>query len=164
MIPQAVQIHIGELRERHPDARLFALVDGIQYERQTGKRFDRTSAGVIALFDGTEDEPLAHAGPWLVEMLTDEHAAITAQLEAARPSVVWVVSTDDAPTLADKLRQRLNATQPDGTELLMRFWDPRALHALIKSMSEATRTRYFGAALAWLYLFDGERFYLTLNA
>ncbi|MDR5738070.1 DUF4123 domain-containing protein [Caballeronia sp. LZ016] len=163
MIPQDIQTRLSDLCKRHDNARLYALVDGIQYEREIGERLNATNTGITALFAGTEDEPLAHAGPWLVEVLTDECAATTARLEASRPSVVWLVCTDDAPTLAGKLRERLNAVQPDGQEVLLRYWDPRVLHGLAASLKGDASAQFFGAALEWFYLFNGERFYLKSN-
>ncbi|MDR5736559.1 MULTISPECIES: DUF4123 domain-containing protein [unclassified Caballeronia] len=71
-------------------------------------------------------------------------------LEASRPSVVWLFCTDHAPTLAAKLRERLNAVQPDGQEVLLRYWDPRVLHELATSLRKTARADFFGAALKWL--------------
>ncbi|WP_232504951.1 DUF4123 domain-containing protein [Rubrivivax gelatinosus] len=60
-----VRVRWQSLHETWPALRLYALVDGVQYQSHFCKRL-RPGPGLFALFDGTPDAALAHAGPWLV--------------------------------------------------------------------------------------------------
>jgi hypothetical protein len=160
-MPQRITDEWEFIARRHKAARVFALIDGLQYSQETGNPPDASDPALTGLFVGTEDEPLAHAGPWLVDIaVSGTHATVIAPLEASRPAVVWLISTDDAQTLADKLRERLNATMPDGREVLLRLWDPRAIDALGRSTDRAARDELFGVALLWSYLRDGKAYYI----
>ena len=55
-----------QLRRDMPALRLYALVDGAQYQTQRGQPL-QACAGRCALFSGTPDAVLADAGPWLVD-------------------------------------------------------------------------------------------------
>jgi hypothetical protein len=61
-----VMERLTELRQQTDALRLYALVDGAQYQTHRGIRLTRQTA-LYSLFDGTPDAPLAHAGPWLVD-------------------------------------------------------------------------------------------------
>jgi hypothetical protein len=58
---------LEQLRATLPTLRLYALVDGVQYENHRGERLD-DRPGFASLFHGTPDGALTHAGPWLVDM------------------------------------------------------------------------------------------------
>jgi hypothetical protein len=160
MIPEFLQERLNEVARQHANVRLFALVDGAQYNTISGQSIEAEGDYIVSLFAGTDEESLAHAGPWLVEIVVEQFAAGIARIEALLPSVLWLISTDDTLTLARKLRERLNVSSPDGKEYLLRFWDPRALHALANSVAQSARRDFFGAALEWTYLHEKQRFYL----
>lgn len=51
------------LRQQEETLNLYALVDGFQYEQHTGQRIEHQRGANRSILHGTEDEPLAHAGP-----------------------------------------------------------------------------------------------------
>jgi hypothetical protein len=57
-----VQSRWAQLHNTMPALRLYALVDGVQYQTQLCKRF-QPGSGLFPLFAGTPDSALAHAGP-----------------------------------------------------------------------------------------------------
>lgn len=165
MIPDFVRTRFAALSGHLPDLRVYVLVDGIQYKRWAGKNIEPQDAAILSLFEGTEDEPLAHAGPWLMNVLVSEqYAEVVATLEKNDPGVVWLIADGEIESLAAKLRRRLNARLPDGRELLLRFWDPRALNSLYMSIQPDIRREFFSDALEWHYMFAGKRFYFDKHA
>ena len=165
MIPPFLEARWTALREGQQGVSLYALVDGIQYEQETGSRIEPDEGPVISLFKGTVDEGLAHAGPWLVDMHASAACADRlVDLEQKRPSIVWLFALSDTATLATLLRERLSVRLPDGKEALLRFWDPRALDAICRSMRAETRFNFFNVALEWHYLLSGQRFHINPHA
>jgi len=118
-----------------------------------------------ALFQGTEDEGLAHAGPWLVDLAqeTPDHIGAISGLEQAKPSVVWLFSRLPLEPLALALQHRLNSRLPDGKIALIRFWDPRVLVTLFKALDLPTRRDYFSDADEWHAQLDGKRFHISIH-
>ncbi|PWF41424.1 DUF4123 domain-containing protein, partial [Massilia glaciei] len=53
-------------QQAHPALRLYALIDGAQFRNLHGDNL-KEGLGLYALFSGTADAPLPHAGPWLVD-------------------------------------------------------------------------------------------------
>ena len=51
-----------------PGRSLFALVDGLQYERFFGNELEIKPARVLPLFDKYPDSRISFAGPWIVDM------------------------------------------------------------------------------------------------
>jgi len=166
MIPAAVMERYHLQSERYRDMRLYALVDGFQYQKHTGSQIGSQPEITCALFAGTKDEPLAHAGPWLIDLAraSAPQVATLAGLEAALPSVVWLITGTDIGTLAARLRPKLDARLPDGTRALLRFWDPRVLDSLCRSLARETRREFFGNVQEWDYMVDGKRYHLTEHA
>ncbi len=150
---------LESLRNRVPGLNLFALVDGLQYEQHTGRRLSRSPGFSLALFDGTPDAVLAHAGPWLlnVEQAAPELVATLYELEAAMPAVVWLIASRSMLTLGMALTNRLEVTMPDGRAGMMRFYDPRTLKALVSTLDNEQRQEFFGCAEEWHILIDGRR-------
>lgn len=146
------------LRESYPALHLYALVDGIQYQTHLCKKL-KDSTGMIALFAGTPDAPLAHAGPWLIDVarISRETADELAALERDAPSVTWLIALQDIRGLAQLLQLRLNIRLPDGRSALLRFWDPRVLANLAQTLFGKQRDEFFGHIYEWLLLHEGQR-------
>lgn len=152
---------LAQLRTRNPALRLYGLVDGLQYETHRGERLgDRQ--GFAALFHGTPDGALAHAGPWLfdVEAAGDGVTADVARLEREAPSVTWLMSETDLHGLAQLLRLKLDARLPDGRIALVRFWDPRVLAELVSVLNPEQRETFFAHIHEWHLLRNGERVHI----
>jgi len=62
------------------DVSVFALVDGLQYERFTGYELKIKQDVCLPLLDTWPDSRIAFAGPWLIRM--NETMAMREQLEA----------------------------------------------------------------------------------
>jgi hypothetical protein len=152
-LPLVLKTRADEIAQRYKGARLLAVFDGLSYQEAFNNRPDESDPLQIPLFKGTEDEPLAHAGPWLIDVsASDAHASTIDKLEQSFSAVLWLVSADNILTIAQRLRQRLNTKLPDGREAILRWWDPRAARAMDEHLSPASKRALFGAALEWYYL------------
>ena len=149
---------LKQLQHYHSALRLYALVDGVQYEtrRQTRLIQDTTC---YPLFAGTPDAALAHAGPWLVDMARAKPSFLAdmAALEQETPSVTWLFAVQDLNGLAQLLQLHLETLLPDGRLALLRFWDPRVLVKLAQILEPAQREAMFGHIHEWHLLLDGKR-------
>ncbi|KVT53058.1 hypothetical protein WK53_07905 [Burkholderia ubonensis] len=144
---------------RHFDAmRVYALVDGLQYQQHTGQQLEPIDDIAVSLFAGTTDIALAHAGPWLI--YTKDAQGRIAELDAletARPGVVWLFASADLETLAGKMRPHLSVRLSNSKSAMLRFWDPRVLHELNQSLQSKQERALFKTAREWLYLNEGQR-------
>jgi len=162
MIPTSVAAQLREYRKRHYSGHVLALVDGLQYQQQTGQQLAPEDDMTVSLFAGTKDIALAHAGPWLVDpKQTRDRVADLGELEQSRPAVIWLISSESLERQAEKLRPHLNIRLPVGRSALPRFWDPRVLHALNAACQDKTWRALFRTAEAWQYFNEGQRF--TIN-
>lgn len=73
---------------------LFALVDGLQYERYFGESLSVQQPAAVPLFDTWPDSRVAFAGLWVMEMNSIMgFRERLCELEAALPSVSWMISS-----------------------------------------------------------------------
>lgn len=149
------------LRRSLPELRLYALVDGVQYQTQRCKRL-RAGSNLVSLFSGRPDEALAHAGPWLIDAVRADHALIAelAALEHEVPSLTWLIAPQDLTGLAQLLQLRLDLQLPDGRSALLRFWDPRVLFTLAQTLDGRQREQLFGHVHEWHLLREGRRVWI----
>ncbi|KVD36986.1 hypothetical protein WI84_15060 [Burkholderia ubonensis] len=159
MIPVTVVERFRTYPNRRFDAmRVYALVDGLQYQQHTGQQLEPLDNVVVSLFAGTTDIALAHAGPWLIDTKgAQSRIAELDALEAVRPGVVWLFASADLETLAGKLRPHLSVRLSNSRSAMLRFWDPRVLHELNQSLQSKQERALFSAAREWLYLDEGQR-------
>lgn len=152
-----VQDRFDQLQAVVPELRLYALVDGVQYQARFDKRL-QTSTGLYALFAGTPDAALSHAGPWLIDVaMRNDIFNELITLEVDKPSVSWLVGPQDLAGLAQLLQLRLGARLPDGRSVLLRFWDPRVLLVLVRTLDDEQRNEFFNHIHEWLFLHEGQR-------
>jgi hypothetical protein len=162
MIPASVNEALRKYRMRHYGGHVLALVDGVQYEQHTGQQLTHEDDMAVSLFAGTEDIALAHAGPWLVDpKAARNRLADLSDLEQKRPGVVWLITSEPIGRTAEKLRPHLNTRTESGRSALLRFWDPRVLHALDAVSQDKAERHFFKAVGAWLYVHEGQR--ITIN-
>ncbi len=128
-------------RERNPFVRLYALVDGLQFQLSFGTVVPAGTA--LSLFDGTPDAPLAHAGPWL---------------EMSEPVISSLIASMGQDGLAQLLQLKLDATLPDGRTALVRFYDPRVLHRLATILTPDQRASFFQHIDSWHFVARGHYF------
>jgi hypothetical protein len=156
-----VQERFRQLSTHRSELRWYALVDGHQHEQHSGERIGQEPGVNRALFDGTDDEPLAHAGPWLFDLLrSPARARHFAQLEAALPAVSWIFAAMDLEGLAQVLQLKLDATLPDGRTALVRIQDPRVLGNLFTVMDAEQRSLFLHLIEEWHFLYDGQRVWM----
>lgn len=166
MIPASLAERLERLRASAPGLRAYALVDGIQYEQHFGRILRRRWGTVHALFAGTEDEPLADAGPWVIDVVQPDVGVVAPldELEEARPGVMWLFTAQDIESLVTTLQRKLNSKLPNGKIALIRFWDPRVFVPLFNALDMEARRTYFGDVDEWHGLADGKRFHVSHHA
>lgn len=166
MMPSSVAGRFEQLKKQAPQLSAYALVDGVQFSRFTGAHIESRYGANRALFAGTEDEALAHAGPWLIDLEKESPstAGTVSQLEQAYPSVMWLFSRLDLESLAMVLQLKLNAKLPDGRTALVRFWDPRAFVGLFNALDLPSRQEYFSHVDEWHGQIEGKRFHVSIHA
>ncbi|APF85643.1 DUF4123 domain-containing protein [Ralstonia solanacearum] len=155
---------LAALRTRMPALRLYALVDGAQYQQQVGAPI-LPRHYTASLFEGTADAPLAHAGPWLVDVqqVDSEVLSDLERMEARAPAVSWLIAQSDLPGLAQLLQRQLDIRLPDGRTALLRFWDPRVLVRLVQVLEAGQLQAFFADIEEWHMLRDGERVWIGRN-
>lgn len=156
-----VQSRWEQLHETMPALRLYALVDGVQYRTQLCKRIE-PGHGLFPLFAGTADAALAYAGPWLVDaaLVGEAMVAELTTLEREAPSLTWLIAPQDLDGLGQLLQLRLDVALPDGRSALLRFWDPRVLANLARTLDGAQREEFFGHIHEWHLLHEGQRVWI----
>lgn len=146
------------LRQQQQMLNLYALVDGFQYEEHTGQRLQHRRGVNRPILHGTEDEPLAHAGPWLIDVTrADEQVPQLQALEQALPSMSWLITAIDLEGLSQLLQLRLEAELPGGRKALLRFYDPRVLGNLYHTMDAEQRAEFFHLIDEWHFIYNGQR-------
>lgn len=144
------------LKAEQPHLWLCALVDGLVFEKVHGRRME-PGAGSVALFDGTDDAALAYAGPWAVD--TTEQRDLCDQLlaqETAAPLVSWLIAGVPFDGLVQLLRLKLDVRLPDGSNGLLRFYDPRVLYSLATALNDRQREEFFGHIHEWHFMYNGQ--------
>ncbi|MBT0962604.1 DUF4123 domain-containing protein [Denitromonas iodatirespirans] len=156
-----IQSRLRQLQETLPALRLYALVDGVQYQSHQCKRL-QTDSGLFSLFADTADATLAHAGPWLIDVASVDEAFIAelATLEREAPAVSWLIAPQDLDGLGQLLQLHLDMQLPDGRSALLRFWDPRVLVTLAQTLDPAQRETFFGHIHEWHLLHEGQRVWI----
>lgn len=156
-----VQSRFQSLKERHRELRWYALVDGYQHEQHTGQRIESRHGINRALFQGTEDEPLVHAGPWLYDLSeAPDKVSELATLERALPCVSWLITAMDLEGLSQYLQLKLDAKLPGGKKALIRFYDPRVLGHLFEVMDVGQKALFFHLIDEWHFLNEGRRVWM----
>lgn len=139
------------------DVSVFALVDGLQYERYFGEELSAEKSTAIPLFDSWPDSRIAFAGPWLIRM--NETMAMREQLEAleiALPGVSWIVTDSPPEELVAHLQRYMNTGLPDGQAALLRFQDPRVQVRLATMLNDLQHQKLTGLMREWLTTVDGK--------
>ena len=139
------------------DVSVFALVDGLQYERFTGYELKINPDVVFPLFNTWPDSRIAFAGPWLIRM--NETMEMREQLEAleiALPGVSWIVSGSTPEELVAHLQIYMNTGLPDGRAALLRFQDPRVQVRLATMLNDLQHQKLTGLMQEWLTIVDGK--------
>ncbi len=148
--------------------RLYGLVDGLLYAEGGAEVPLSRSSSCIALFDGTADEALANAGPWLLDCSADRdgHMPALQRMGDSALGCIWIVSSYAPEDLAAALRARLDVRMPNGTTALLRYYDARITGDIAALLDSAQRAAFFAPVQDWLTQRDGQltRIYQTHGA
>lgn len=146
-----------KLRKKSEALRLYALVDGIQYDRAIDETLKKEK-GVCSLLSLPEDRALAFAGPWLLDVLELPLDFIlkVSQLEKKYPAVSWIISEQTFLPLAEHLMSCLHVSFPSKQTGLFRFYDCRVLKTLPALLSSEQIAQLMKYNLQWLFLNESE--------
>jgi hypothetical protein len=152
---------LTQLRQGMPALRLYALVDGAQYQTCRGEPLE-PHTGLYPLFSGTPDAALAHAGPWLVDVdqLEEAFTATLARLEKQAPAVTWLIAVQDLQGLGQLLQLNIDMQLPDGRVAMLRFWDPRVLVSLAEVLGPEQSAAFFAHIHEWHLLHNQKRVWI----
>ena len=141
----------------NPDCSLFALVDGLQYERHFGDEIQHEQGVAEPILNSWPDARLAFAGPWLFRLNNSViYRDKLKQLAEAVPSVSWIISSESIESLIDHFKVFLNLQLPDGRCALFRFYDPRVLAEIEFLLDEAHYVQLINRTREWVFQVDGE--------
>ncbi|EMA4769568.1 DUF4123 domain-containing protein [Cronobacter sakazakii] len=136
---------------------LYGLVDGLQYERFTGKELIKEKNEVVPLFDRYPDSRIAFAGPWLVDMQRRmDFSEQLVALEIFCPSVSWITTSVNLDQLVKHLQQFMNIILPEGETALLRFQDPRVQPRLGTILDEEQHSELTGITTGWVSLVNNQ--------
>ncbi len=140
----------------HPDCSLFALVDGLQYERYFGAEIQIEQGVAEPFLNSWPDSRLAFAGPWLFRLNTSvRHRDNLKKLAEALPAVSWIISSESIENLIFHFKPFLNLQLPDGRSALFRFYDPRVLAEIEFLLDETHYEQLVNRTKEWVFLVDG---------
>ncbi len=148
---------------------LFALVDGLQYERYFCEELSEQQYVSMPLFDSWPDSRIAFAGPWLIDM--NRKVSIRTrlcELEINYPSVSWVITSLTLPELINHFKNHMSIQLPNGKIGLLRFYDPRVqvrLGGILEDMQHYNLIKnisgWYSTTTEGIYSLD-KRMFITL--
>ncbi|CAI1010366.1 Uncharacterised protein [Serratia rubidaea] len=147
---------LTESRKKSDVVKIYALVDGIQYERAFGGPIEENKI-VRPLLTLPEDRSIAFAGPWLMdaEQLSMNELSNIFVLEKKHPAVSWIVSEKELYPLAAHLTSCLMISFPSKETGLFRFYDCRVLLLLPQILLPFQIENLMKLTRQWLFLSKG---------
>jgi hypothetical protein len=137
------------------DLRAFALVDGaLLANLPVRQRKTWAPAHGVSLFERADHAAFA-VGPLLFELTL-------AQIESGVPNTLldlvgglsagsFIVTRADIATLSQRLQKLVDVTLDDGTDMVMRFFDPRVLPFWLAVVDPVYERYVAGVVEQWLY-------------
>ena len=148
----------------HSDCSLYALVDGLQFERHFRYELETSNYECYPFFDTYPDSKIAFAGPWIFKLNSSEvYRAKLAELETKYPSVSWLLSPLDPETLLLRFKNFSTIELPNGKCALFRFYDPRVLKNLTFWLGVSDCFRLIQDMRNWVFTVDDEVFDLKIE-
>ena len=153
--------HMFTLQREDNSRKLYALVDGAQYERFYSDELYE-SEGIKSLFDHSEDKKIAFAGPWLLDIsiLGRDWLRKLNILELKYPSVSWLLSSLDISDLFFYLNRNLEVILPKNKVAMLRYYDPRVLIYLPDVLTKEQFQSFTAEVVAWGFLYEDEYHYI----
>ncbi|MDB6372654.1 MULTISPECIES: DUF4123 domain-containing protein [Photorhabdus] len=142
-------------QKKHPGIRLYALVNGLQYERCFGEEINYILGVNNPLFRHYPDSKLAFAGPWLFDMeYAHQWQEKLSILEETYPAVSWLLTSLSLDKLTRHLVSYLNIQLPTKQTALLRFYDPRILHRISDIFSHEQLFAFTHDINKWVYQYN----------
>jgi hypothetical protein len=111
--------------------------------------------GARCLFEDAGAANASAVAPWLVPCeQNDIKHLLTKSISLARdaPSVLWLFGPLSTDELCRRMTRRTEVSFADGSELLLRFFDPRIAAELQTVLEAKQQEEFFGLANSWCYL------------
>lgn len=147
------------LKENFPEVAVYALIDGAQlYHSGFFTRYGYERPRFISLLrDGAALDAVL-AGPLLIQLDNDLNPGfVTSLLTLLREhnAVSFLSSSVPVSNLVRHLTYLTDVVHDDGTEWVMRYFDPRILPIWIGSLTEAQGQRVLSPVYRWIYMAVG---------
>ncbi len=129
------------------DLRMYVLVDAAQpATARTQLTQHIPEASLMGLFQGMPEQSAQDAGPFLIPLnpFEDSHYARINWLctvESQAPCVIWLWSRSTPTVLLKHFQQQLIVNLPDGSEALLRFYDPRVMQQISHGLFDADQLK-----------------------
>lgn len=148
----------------YPECSLYALVDGLQFERHFGYEIEAEKDVSYPFFDTYPDSKIAFAGPWLFRLnCSEENRGKLAELETQYPSVSWLLSPLKPEDLLLRFKDFSTIELPNGKCALFRFYDPRVLKNLSSWLDISDCFRLIQGVKRWGFSASDEVFDLKVE-
>lgn len=139
---------------------LASAPDGIR--RITG---ERDSHGAQCLLGDARTTNASGVSPWILACPSDRiNRWLPRSVALARefPAVTWLFGPLPTGELVSRMKRRADVQFADGSELILRFFDPRILFELNAMFSKKTHLSFFSLTERWCALDrDGSMFEVT---
>ncbi len=151
---------------KDPDRRrsYYALVDAAQVPEMRSVQFLASPMEHISLFSLTKEHGIAKYGPLLIPLPGGAgSSAFRNVLRAMRHgwTVSWLSSALSLEQLAAHLAGHLNGSLADGSDVLVRFYDPRLLPHFLSHLDDAIRSALLAPIAEWAWWDRKLNFVLT---
>ncbi|MET3119969.1 hypothetical protein AAKU64_004217 [Undibacterium sp. GrIS 1.8] len=140
------------------DCTLYGLVDHAGMPG-LAKKLIQSGLDWVSLFDGQPEEAALSVAPLLFVIPSDQTNLRNNQLfdwigehGTYTSSLSFLASPLSLQDLARGLRLRLDAVLPDEMEVMLRFFDPRILEALVSVLSDHQKQAFFSLARSWWFV------------
>lgn len=145
----------------------YVIIDCAHYDKDFYQSvIQNTMLIAESLFMRTLDEESAEAGPLLIKLDLEKNKEFIEKLqkiEQEKPVVVWLWSEKDFLKLADNiLKPLLYGELEDGTQILIRYYDPRCLEGTLNILKENSSSfSKLEHIKAWAFKQDNQYQYLS---
>lgn len=140
---------------RGPGATLYSLIDGAKFAGLAKLRLPGDgSVELHSLLGEMAQQDALYAGPVLLRHALGEHCPVLASLLATADSANFMslfVSGQPLYIVRKRLTWLTDVAHEDGTEWVMRYYDPLILPHWLDVLDEAQRTQALAGIGVWLY-------------
>jgi hypothetical protein len=111
--------------------------------------------GARSLFENALTTDADKVAPWLVPCPTAVSSAWLSRsllLAQDTPAVTWIFGSLSTAEIQERMTRRLDVELSDGSEFMLRYFDPRVLSELDEVLVDHQRAHFFSFAERWCYL------------